>query len=53
MTKAIEFNKASKEAGDGEDAKQRRTAAPTAKVSEPEATGRRTAAPPKYVILDK
>jgi hypothetical protein len=53
VTKAIEFNKASKEAGDGEDAKQRRTAAPTAKVSEPEATGRRTAAPPKYAVITK
>ena len=53
VTKAIEFNKASREAGDGEDTKQRRTAAPTANVSEPEATGRRTAVPPKYAVITK
>ena len=50
VTRAIEVNRESREALEEEDIKQRRTAAPDLKASEPEATGRRTAAPPKYTV---
>lgn len=50
VTRAIQINKESQEPDAEEvEVKQRRAAAPTTKVTEPEATGRRTAAP-KYGI---
>ena len=49
MTRAIEINRESKEADEVEETKKRRAAAPTLTVSEPQATGRRAAAP-KYTI---
>lgn len=45
VTRAIEINHESKEVDEEVDVKQRRTAAPKAPSAEPEATGRRTAAP--------
>lgn len=53
VTKAIEINKESKAVDAEEDTKKRRTAAPTANTQEPQATGRRTAAPPKYAVITK
>ena len=53
VSKAIEFNKISKEELEAEETKKRRTAAPKAATAEPEAVGRRTAAPPKYSIKAK
>ena len=50
VTRAIEVNRESREALEEEDTRQRRTAVPDLKASEPEATGRRTAAPPKYTV---
>lgn len=50
VTRAIQINEESQEVDEADvEVKQRRAAAPTTKVAEPEATGRRTAAP-KYGI---
>ena len=50
VTRAIQINEESQEVDEADtEVKQRRAAAPTTKVVEPEATGRRTAAP-KYGI---
>ena len=49
VTRAIEINRESKEADEAEEVKKRRAATPTLTVSEPQATGRRAAAP-KYTI---
>ncbi len=50
VTRAIQINEESQEVDEVDtEVKQRRAAAPTTKVAEPEATGRRTAAP-KYGI---
>ena len=50
VTRAIQINEESQEVDEPDtEVKQRRAAAPTTKVVEPEATGRRTAAP-KYGI---
>jgi hypothetical protein len=53
VTRAIQINEESQEVDEPDtEVKQRRAAAPTTKVVEPEATGRRTAAP-KYGIKNK
>ena len=50
VTRAIQINEESQEVDEADtEVKQRRAAAPTTKVAEPEATGRRTATP-KYGI---
>ena len=49
VTKAIEINRESKEVDVVEETKKRRAAAPSTTVTEPQATGRRSAAP-KYTI---
>lgn len=48
VTKAVEINRQSQEEEEVETVKQRRAAAPTATVTEPKATGRRTT--PKYSV---
>ena len=49
MTRAIEINRESKEVDEVEETKKRRTAVPSVTPTEPQATGRRAAAP-KYTI---